>query len=395
MFKKLKLIILSFIYLASFGGVATMQAAELKVGKSLVIDKKFNDDVYFSAGEIVFKGQVNGDANLVAGELTLNADVSQDLNIISGSAAVTSNVSDDVHIVTGQGTISGKIKGDVFVTGGEFKILDGAVIYGDLYIAGGNVKVIGDVKGKVVVAGGNIVLAGNIGKSLKIRSGKADISAKVRGVTSISTRNLKLNSKAKFYGDINYWSKEEVDFSANLAKKNIKVTYDETLKKTYDTPWGLIVFFSIVFLLSVLLTIYVLLRYLGRRLEESSDYLQTNFLGSFGAGVLYFIGVPVILLLLFVTFVAWPFAMVLSYVYVLTFVFARPATSIMLAYYLQKRSGNTWSLKKLYFASFGLYLALAFIGFIPIIGWLFMIVLISGSVGSILQVARQGMQKKK
>ena len=379
-----RLIITGFLITGFFA----LSAAELKVGQSLVIDHKYNDDIYMSAGEIVFKGSVNGDANLIGGEITLNAKVSQDLNVVGGSVTVPSNVGDDVHLLAGQTTLSGVIKGDVFAAGGEIKILDTAKILGDLYIAGANVKVIGDVKGSVVIAGGKVHLSGDIGGDLNIKGGYTEIAAKVHGKSTIASKKLEIDKKAKFYSDVNYWSTEKVDFKANMAKGSLKVTYDETLKTTMDRPWKLIVFFSLIFLLSVMLTIYVLQRTFAPRLRESSDYMVDNFMGSFGTGILYFIAAPVLILLLTITFVGWPFAVVLGSLYTITFIFARPATSIMLTNYLEKRSGATWGSKRHYFTSFGLYLALAFIGFIPIIGWLFIIVLVSSSVGSIIQVSR-------
>jgi hypothetical protein len=121
-------------------------------------------------------------------------------------------------------------------------------------------------------------------------------------------------------------------------------------------------------------------------LKNSSQQLQENFLAAFGTGVLYFMGIPVLIILLTVLLFTIPFAIVLCCLYTITLIFARPATAIILAHVLQRRSGKTWSSGRQLLTSFGIYLLIVMISYLPFIGWPVACIIVGASVGSALQV---------
>ncbi|MDH5717895.1 MAG: hypothetical protein OEZ22_09685 [Spirochaetia bacterium] len=374
-------------------------AAEVKTAENITIENHVEDDLYCAAGEIILKGSVKGDVNLAGGEIIIYSNISNDLNAVGGSIKVLSNVEDDVHITGGQITISKKVNGDVFIAGGDIFIDETAEILGTVYIAGGSIKIHGTVEGKTVITGGKISIAGSLKNDLTIKNaGHTDISGNIHGKSIISSEELYINKNASFHSPVEYWSKNTVDFYDTLKKG--EAVFNHELKQSYHPPIVFMLALILLALASGFLIIYTINRFGGNYLNESSHFLEDNFITGFGTGALYFLVVPAVIFLLFISMIGIPFAIVFGFIYVTTLIFLRPITAVILSYWFNKKLGKNWNQNQIFFISFGILIFLAFISFIPAVGWLANAVISTAAFGSLIQIAytknkKPGSSKKK
>ncbi|MDH5720970.1 MAG: hypothetical protein OEZ13_10225 [Spirochaetia bacterium] len=366
---------------------SSLAAAQIEAGENVTIDNYVSDDIYAAGGQISVKGAVKEDANLAGGEISVYSNIGGDLNIAGGNVKVLANVSDDIHIAGGQVTIAERIGGDVFIGAGDIFIDKTARIAGSVYIGGGNIKIYGDIDGPVQISGGKILIAGNLKNSLKLSAAETEISGKIAGKAIISSEELQINKDARFHSSVEYWSDEQTDFGKSVLKG--KAVYSAKLEPEFHTPWKFMIFFTLLTFLSGLFTIYILNRFFEDFLEESAEYMQENFITGFGTGVLCFLLIPALIFILTIAFITIPFAVVFACLFIILLIFARPITAIMLAQWLQKKLNKEWSKTEMLFISFGIFLLLLFISFIPIVGWLLSAVILAAATGSALQIMWQ------
>ncbi|MES0491332.1 MAG: polymer-forming cytoskeletal protein [Leptospirales bacterium] len=378
---------LAFLITAFMAFGYPLYASEIKTGKNVTIDEMLGEDLYAASDNVTVISIIQGDANLVGKVITVTSGVSGDLNIIGSEVKIVSNVGDDIHLLGKTGSITGTIDGDVFVAAGDLVIEKNSLIKGDLYIAGGDIKIYGKINGSVFIVGGDVVLAGETGKELKLQAGNTTIIGSIHGKATIGSNQLKIDPQARFYSDVEYWSENDVDFGKSVIAGEAR--YSAELEQTFKPPYKFIIIFILLWLASSAFTIYLLNRIFGTFFKESSVYLKEKFLASFGTGILYFIVFPILIVILAITVVAFPFAVVFAFVYTLTFMFARPISAIMATYWLQNRLGKEWSRKRIFITGYGIYLGIVFIRFIPIIGWLAEAVFISACIGSGIHVMRR------
>jgi len=371
-----------FVLLSVF---STISAADLRKGETVDMDETIKEDLYAGGGEVNLKGSVAGDANVIGGKGTVSLKVDRDLNIAGGDFRLDSRVGDDLHVFAGEVEINGVIGGDVFIVGGDVTIGKEAKIAGDVFVLAGYLKVYGAINGSLNVLGGNVIANGIIGKDFKLRASESSIGGVVGGNASLSAKTLVIGDKARFEKSVEYGSGNEVDFKNSVV--NGKAVINPELIQDEKPYWILLPFFGIILLAWVLLVMFLLNRYLGQFLKESSQYLQKNFITGFGTGVLYFIGLPVLMIVLTALLFTIPFAVVLCCLYTISIIFARPATAVILSYLIQERTGKTWNFARQYLVSLGLYVLLFITGHIPFIGWAITALAVGASFGSALQTA--------
>ncbi|MHB9110214.1 MAG: hypothetical protein ACYDCO_24440 [Armatimonadota bacterium] len=92
------------------------------------------------------------------------------------------------------------IDDDLVVSGGDVRV-DGRVT-GDLVAAGGNVTTAGPVEGSLIVAGGDVTVGGPVGGSLYVASGEATVNAPVERNVVAAGGTVELNEGATVGRDV-------------------------------------------------------------------------------------------------------------------------------------------------------------------------------------------------
>ena len=253
------LLLVSLVVLAAVPGVA---AAESRAGGTIVVGEgeTINEDLEAFGGDIVVRGTVNGDVSAFGGNVRIEGEVTGDVNAFAGNV-----------------WISGDVGGSVESAGGNVYVQPEAEIGGNLEAAAGNVVVAGTVRGSAELAGGTVTLA----------------------------------ESATIDGDVEYGVESEEDF------RNEGATVGGTVDRAEDVdagPWegpqipGW-VFGIYGFFVNLLLGAVLLLALPGFSAavagRVADDPLRTA-----GVGLLALVGIPVLLVLLVVSIVGIPIALV-------------------------------------------------------------------------------------
>ena len=277
------------------GEVVTLPAGEtinrdfFAFGERVEISGTVNGDVYTAGGIVIVDGKINGDLMAAGGMLTISGDVSQ-----------------DVRAAGGQVTISGNIGQNLTIGGGTVDITDSAKIGGSL------------------VAGvGNINIAAPVGKDVRLGGGNVTLSSRVGGNIDAGVGSLRLTSKAVVGGDLTYWSSKDasIDPAAAISGKVLKHFTGQTTPsptKALGILVGINIFLTIISAISTLILGLLIIKFLPRPSQSVVNKLRKKPWQSLGVGFLTVIVTPIVFIILLVTVVGIPLALILLALYLVT-----------------------------------------------------------------------------
>ncbi|KPK68228.1 hypothetical protein AMJ87_12200, partial [candidate division WOR_3 bacterium SM23_60] len=98
-----------------------------------------DEDVTVSGGNARIDGVIDGDLAVMGGMVDVNGEVTGDIAVFGGNLDLMGNILGDAAVFGGNVTNKGKIKGDLAVIGGTVLLDSGSVIAGDILMVGGTV----------------------------------------------------------------------------------------------------------------------------------------------------------------------------------------------------------------------------------------------------------------
>jgi cytoskeletal protein CcmA (bactofilin family) len=365
-------------------------AVNILTGETVTIRDRQPGNVYIGASTVAVEAPVDGNLTCGGGEVRILDTLGRDLTVGGGKIEVRGPVLGDVRCAGGQLYLYSTVNGDVVAAGGELEIGRDAVIEGDLVVAGGTVRVYGRILGAVVLAGGELRFAGIAEREIELRGGKVFVDGTVNGPAIVSAEAIELGSAARFMGPVRYWQQAgELNFAPYLRGSEA-ATFDASLRT--DTRqwqadwfrWGFTYFF-IFRLLAASLVIALLVALFRPFFERIGGPLRENWLAKFGTGILYFIGVPLAIVMVLVTVIGIPVALFALFLYIFSLVFAHALTAVIAAFAWERYRGYTWTKGQVILAAIGIFVLLKLISWIPFIGLLLSLVAVGIAFGSILQ----------
>jgi hypothetical protein len=362
------------------------EATKILYGNNIRIIEPVYEDVYIAAGSVTINAPIYGDLIMAGGQVFLNNHVRNDVLVAGGEIFINGHVGDDLRCAGGEVTIQKDITGDLVITGGTVTIEKQVTIHGTLLSSGGAVIVHGNVNGDIKAAAGTFTLNGVALGALETRSSTVNINGEVRGPAVLSAITLNVGKAASFANDVRYYSaKGKVNFASAL--KGVTATYDPALR-IESAKWYFLGSASLVGMLlfsgMILLLIMVLQYLFGRTFSYASDMVYTSTVKSLGAGALFFVAVPVAILLTFLTVIAIPVSIFLLLSYIMLIMLATTITSVVAANWLNSRSQLKWNYWKLVAGSFGMFVLIKLISLTPLYGPPMAILLVCIGFGSII-----------
>lgn len=223
---------------------------------------------------------------------------------------------DSVQAVGGTVIIHGTVDGDVSVASGTL-LIDG-VVHGNVQSGAGAVTINGRVDGNVQVGAGTLDIGPDavIAGTLAGGAGSATVAGTVLGDATLGTGSLVLQPTARFGGDLRY----NGDLTDNGAAVQGELVRDTSLGAVNFGPIlgvGRFVLTVYGFLVNVVLGAILLLAFPAgsRRLADDIESRPVRA-GLYGLAVI--IGVPILLIVLVVTIIGIPLAIVGAILFGLT-----------------------------------------------------------------------------
>jgi len=223
---------------------------------------------------------------------------------------------DSVQAVGGTVIIHGTVDGDVSVAAGTL-LIDG-VVHGNVQAGSGAVTIDGRVDGNVVVGAGTLDVGRNavIGGTLNGGAGSATIAGTVDGDATLGTGTLVLQPTATFGGNLRY-NGALTDNGATVQGDLVRDTSLGAVNLGPIVGVGRFLFTVYGFLVNLVLGAILLLAFPAgsRRLADDIESRPVRA-GLYGLAVV--IGVPILLLVLVVTIIGIPLAIVGAILFGLT-----------------------------------------------------------------------------
>lgn len=361
-----------------------IQAANLRSGKNIQITEAISDDLYLTADKITITAPVKGDVTAAGSSINISDTVLGDVLLTGGEIQLLSFVQDDIRAIGGTLNIRQGCGGDLLLFGGTVIIHEDAHIIGDVILFGGELVINGTIDGNVKCYGGSITMNGTMGKDIFIKGGTLFLNGPVSGNAVLAGSELSLGPKVLFNEKVNYWTPNgEISFEGH-AKNAV---YDADLGKSFEeNEWsvGSIFSFLIFGLFTSLLVAILLIFLLGRYFARGAHRFENDFFKSFGFGVIYVIGIPVVIAILILTLIGIPLGLLLLSIFLFTLLFAPTFSAVLLTYWLKYHYGKHWNKWIILLISGAIFLGIWLLLMVPIIGWLTGIVVIGASLGAIL-----------
>jgi hypothetical protein len=367
------------------GQIITGYAIRVEYGNNININKPVYEDLYLAGGSITINAPVYGDLVIAGGTINISDSITGDILVAGGTVTMNGFAGDDIRCAGGNIRISHNVNGDVVITGGKV-IMDEGITIGSLLASGGAITINGNIRETIKSYAGELLVNGNVAKDIECRGGKITINGNINGRSIIAARQIYIGDNTSFNSDVRYWAKnKKVDFKQSL--KNGKAIYDPALKIS-GSKWyylGAVSILGLLWYLGMALVMILLIQYLfPSTLKKAADIFYNTPMKSFGFGLLFFIGVPVIAVLAFISVIGVPVGLLLIFSYVVLVLLAVVITSSVLANWINNRYEKNWDYWRLAFTAFGIFIVLRLITLTPIAGWLVMILLCCAAFGSIV-----------
>lgn len=344
-------LVLPFLAILIFAPFVVAQEVRNSEVVTLASDQTVDKD-YFATGEkVVISGIVNGDVYVFGGNVIVDGTVNGDLIAGGGTVSVTGRVTDDARIGGGQVDVSGEIGRNLTAGGGSINISQNAKIGGSLVAGGGNVNVLSALGRGATVGGGNLTLANSVG---------GDVTAGVGSLTLLQNANVA--------GDLNYWSSQPADIQSGAqinGQTNFHMTEEKDGKS--DAAAGINFGFSIYSFLVALIFGFIFIRFLPNFTQATADRITKKPLASLGIGFLALVTVPIFAIILAITILGIPFALLLMLFYIVDLYLAKIFVAIAVGAFLANYFKKKWGLMLSFVVGLAVYCLLSLI---PVLGWL-------------------------
>jgi hypothetical protein len=338
--------------------------------KEILIDKVQLDDVYLAGEKIKVNAPVKGDLVIAGGNLIVKDSIHGDLTGAGGDLSIEGYIADDVRVAGGKITIDSEIGDDLVVFGGEVIITENARI-----------------NGKLVCFGGDVTINAEVAEDMDVRGGNVSINGTIRGVSKVIGDDITIGPNAKFYKDIEYWNSDgEINFKNSLV--NTKAQFNEDLGEENSqlsmTSFGTKSFkLWVYYILSAFLVILVLHALFRNAFSSAVEGIENNWLKSFGFGLIYLIGIPLLILISFLILIGIPLGLFATGIFVFSLLFGHLVAALLVAYYLKNRNKKDWGFWNITFLALLCAIIMRILMVIPFAGILISMVILSIAYGAL------------
>ena len=363
----------AFAVILLFPGLAL--GATLEGQRNVVLTESPPGNTYLAGSNVQIQAPVVGDLSAAGANIVVGAPVAGDILAAGGTLDIEQRVEGDVRAAGARIIIDAPVGGDVAALGGVVLVTGRA---NDIQIMGGTVRITGGSEGNVTVYGSDVFISGEY-------LGNVDVSASDRVTVADGTR---------IHGAFRYNAPQEASVAAT-AQIDGGITY--TGAASYlPTPEeaqrfalaGAGIFFLVKALAALVaagLVVGLFPRFSERIIKASLIRSPKRLALLALLGFALFIAVPVLLVLLMVSFVGIGVALILGALYLLlimlSYVYAGLLAGALFLKLTTKRTQTSW--KAAVLGMFLLYL----VSLVPVIGSLLVFLFMLVAAGALAGVA--------
>lgn len=374
--KRLTLGLLLGLFLVALPAVALAAKDDsIFIGPDEIIDGNF---IKF-ANVIDIQAPVNGDVIVVASSLTISGPVAGDVIAVANIIRISGEVSGSIRVAGGSIEIDSQVSQNVWAVGSTVAINPEAKVSWDVYAAGANVDIEAPVGGNIWAAGAAVVINNEVGKNVAVSIDKDG--------------QLIFNPQAKVKGDVTYKAKSEdqliiregAEISGQISKKAIALPSDFDLKRFFNIGS---IFFTIITLFSLLVIGLIFVSLVPKVILDIKTEMIKRPAASIGRGLVYFIVTPVITILLMITVIGIPLALIIISLYLISLFVSKVIAAFVIGLVLvDKISKDKYKGSLVWPLVIGL-LVYIIITRLPLVGWLITLTLMLWVLGALIKIKK-------
>ncbi|NPE30238.1 hypothetical protein HNV12_20230 [Methanococcoides sp. SA1] len=324
--------ILVIIFLLLSLTVPVNAATVFDSGSIVIIDETINDDIYIVGDTLIINGDILGDVVAAGGTVQITGNVSGDLIVAAGDVTVSGIIGDDVRVACGTFELSGQIGDDLLVAAGTVSTTETANVSGDATIRSGDAD-----------------LAGNFGGLLEVSAGSLVISGNIEGDAKLDSPDITIQPDSSVKGNLEYTAPKEIPIPTGTVGEDIKFDREGERGDRSDADGvfkgiaivGKIAYYLFLFALGVI-SILVF----PQKTEDIAKNIQKEPLKKIAVGLLILIGSFIGAVVLSITIIGIPIALLLLLLLAIVLMIAKIYTAIWIGEATFEKAGfkdNQWA----------------------------------------------------
>ena len=307
---------------------------------------------------------------------------------------MTARVDGSAFLSGGEVTVSAPIGRNVYLAGGDLRIE--SVVYGKVRAAGGKIRIAQDalIEGNATLAGGSIEVDGGVGGNLRAFGESIVINGAISGDLELAGEKIRIGPDARIAGKLEYRSGRpmQVDPQAAISGGVTEVQKDQRWLRRVGRG---ATFMGARFSFGILLIGALMLLALPRFTREAAATLRSRPAVACGVGFAMLVGVPLLLLLLVLTVIGIPLALLFAFGYVALMLFGYLIGAIFVGDTVLERVRAGKTLTKGWRILFMLLalVAISLVRLVPFLGGLAVALLFVAGIGAFTMRAWQGFRR--
>ena len=286
----------------------------------IIIEKTISDDAYITGETIETGGEIQGDAVFAGMNITIEKDIKEDALLLGHTATVNGNIDDDIRVAAHNITINGNI-GDDIIAVGKNVTMNTSTIGGSVIVKAKNVKLL------------NITA----NEAVNITAKTIFFDSTVSGLVSLTAQEITFGKNAKITGTLTYSGDIKGIYSDTTLQSivNGKIIKEESEYSKYPILEDKR-FLIAGYLISIIFFSFLMSLIVPKYFKKSVSHILTSPFSRFVGGLIWFIGTPLLALILFFTAIGLPFALTLFALWGLSFLLLPYfCTSVLTALFLR------------------------------------------------------------
>ena len=345
----------------------------------------FDDDLTVAGGEVEITAQVADDVYAAGGRISIEGRVYGDVVALGGFVDIGAPVGENVLALGISISVDGPVGDDVRAAAGNLRIGKAAAVARDAYLAGRKVTIAGRVGRDVKACGGRITIAGRVGRDVKACGREITIAGEIAGDADLTAGAIEIGPDAVIGGNLTYRSPGEARIAegARIAGEITRAPFPYRA----HAPWRWIAVaaaVAVVWALGLMVVGTVLYLVFPGFTVAAARTVAAEPWRSLGLGLALVAAPPLAAMLLFMTGVGAPLALIVAALYFVALMLGFVTAALALGEAGARRLGRGpelttgWRILSLAVA----VALLLVIGAIPWLGWLVLLVALFFGLGA-------------
>jgi cytoskeletal protein CcmA (bactofilin family) len=269
------------------------------------ISKQVGADYFGAGGALNLRDAIDGDAFLAGGHVSTAGEVKGDLIAAGGEVSIGGGIGDDLYVAGGEVQVDAIIAGNARMAGGDVVVGPATTVGGSLSATGGRIRFEGSARERMYASGGSVFLDGAVEGDVEVHAEQLEIGPNTRitgKLVAHSPRQPAIPDSAQIGGGVEY---HEADVGHVIGD-------DSTRHDVRAVAHGVGSFF---WMLGVFVAGTLFMLAFPAYSARAAQWIGQEPLRSMGLGFVILVCLPVLSLLLLVTIVGIPLALIVLMLY--------------------------------------------------------------------------------